>query len=825
MLDNKLALLIDHATGTGYVLQEDSIIIGRDPSCSICLGMSAVSRRHMMLARGGDGWYVRDLSSTNGVILNGYRLPVEQYFKLDTGANLEIPECVRFYFTEDVDELVRYGVIPPQAAEPENATALLPPEESVPAPVPQNEAPPLWTEPEKSAPAAEPQNEMPPLWTEPEKSAPAAEPQNEMPPLWTEPEESVPTPAPQDDTPLLREEPVESAPAPAPQDDTPLLREEPEESAPAPAPQDDTPLLWEEPEESAPAPAPQEETPPLWTEPVESASAPITQDNMPPLWTEPVESAPTPITQDNMPPLWTEPTESAAAPITQDNMPPLWTEPAESAPAVSKAAESSWQAPQQITPPSLPREQIRPAAPETPVQAQNAQYAASAAPTAPAEKKSGSKKLPRILAAAAILIVVLAGLYYAVIVRNSESRAAEKEIAAIGEVTLSSQADIAQARAAYENLSDSDKQKVKNLDTLEQSEAIYQTLVAQQTASDFDAAVRSVSQVTLDSGSLLEGLRTRYKLMDAAAKSFVTEEGRLSDLEAQYQQLQLKKQASDADQMISDIGEVTLSSESKLKSVRSAVDALPSEVRSLMSNLTLLKQKEARLAELKETKAFEELKALSSSGDPKDVITQAGSFLKTYSGSSYRTEAETICVNAYLALAKQYESKKAYESAKNTLEECKALGLSADNGKSEAALSKLMSTISKLRPANGKVISGNCRGGYCQLIVKSGDTDVYVKLQNVNDPSKTLVFYVRKNEQAKINIKNGTYTFKYATGDTWYGTEELFGENTVYSQADTTLSFSTSMDGRYIYYQTRTITLYKVAGGNMSTKTIGKNDF
>ncbi len=169
MLDNKLALLIDHATGTGYVLQEDSIIVGRDPSCSICLGMSAVSRRHLMLARGDDGWYVRDLSSTNGVMLNGYRLPAEQYFKLDTGAQLEIPECVRFYFTEDVEELVRYGVLPPEAAAPQPAPA------------------PLWTEPEKAVPAAEPQPEAPLTKSEPEQSAPAAEPQSDMPPLWSKP--------------------------------------------------------------------------------------------------------------------------------------------------------------------------------------------------------------------------------------------------------------------------------------------------------------------------------------------------------------------------------------------------------------------------------------------------------------------------------------------------------------------------------------------------------------------------------------------------------------------------------------------------------------
>ena len=751
----KPALLIDPATGTGYVLQEDSIIIGRDPSCSICLNDTPVSRRHAILARGEDGWYVRDLSSTNGVTLNGIRLPAEQYYKLETGSQLEIAESARFYFTEDVAELVRYGVLPPEAAAPQPAAEPI---------YQQPEMPPIRTEPEQVAPAAEPQPEMPPLWTEPEQAAPAAEPQPEAPPLWTEPERKTPaTPASSWKTPEQITPPSvpieQNRPAVPAEDRTGILPEQPAREAPA---ADSTDIL--------PPPAP--------------AAVSDSTNVLPP------QASPTPAYQQPAPGAVPQPAPAAAP-----QQPPR------------KTKNSSWQ-------------EVSFTAPEGPVY-----FVPTETKAPPAAKKRAPAGLIGACVAALLLLAAVAVFLIGGGLKSKEVRAVEKEIAAIGEVTLSSEGDIDRARALYESLPESDRAKVKNLERLEASEERYRILVAKKAAEDFDRAVDGIGPITLESGDKLKKLRKQYDAMDATARSFVTKETELSRAEEKYRVEQLEKRAADVDQKITDLGEITLKKEADLRSVRKEVDGLPAEVRAYMSKLDLLKEKESQLEKLKEQKAFGDLQALAAGKDPRKTVDEAMSFLKAYPQSSFRTQAESICVEAYLALAKQYESQKAYESAKKTLEECRDLKLSADEGRSDKALEKLSAAIEKLRPANGKVLSGNIKGGYCQLVVNNGSKDAYIKVQSIDDPKKSLTFFVRANETAKVNVKDGNYSFKYATGDTWYGTEELFGEDTQYSQADTTIHFKTTISGGYVHYQRQTITIYKVVGGNLSTTPIGKNDF
>src|SRR5688572_7726352 len=53
------------------VLLSAEHVVGRMPSCRLCLPESFVSLAHAMLRYNGNSWELRDLGSTNGTIING----------------------------------------------------------------------------------------------------------------------------------------------------------------------------------------------------------------------------------------------------------------------------------------------------------------------------------------------------------------------------------------------------------------------------------------------------------------------------------------------------------------------------------------------------------------------------------------------------------------------------------------------------------------------------------------------------------------------------------------------------------------------------------
>lgn len=96
-----------------------------------------------------------------------------------------------------------------------------------------------------------------------------------------------------------------------------------------------------------------------------------------------------------------------------------------------------------------------------------------------------------------------------------------------------------------------------------------------------------------------------------------------------------------------------------------------------------------------------------------------------------------------------------------------------------------------------------------------------VKLVNVftHDPAMTV--FVRSGSTVEVKVPIGTYEIRYAAGETWYGYDYLFGPDTSYSKADKTFTFEAigNQVGGF------SITLYKVAHGNLPTSPIGQTEF
>lgn len=60
-----------HEPGQKFRLDENTVTIGRSPDCELQLDLLNISRQHARIVYEGEEYYVEDLNSTNGTLLNG----------------------------------------------------------------------------------------------------------------------------------------------------------------------------------------------------------------------------------------------------------------------------------------------------------------------------------------------------------------------------------------------------------------------------------------------------------------------------------------------------------------------------------------------------------------------------------------------------------------------------------------------------------------------------------------------------------------------------------------------------------------------------------
>jgi len=108
-----------------------------------------------------------------------------------------------------------------------------------------------------------------------------------------------------------------------------------------------------------------------------------------------------------------------------------------------------------------------------------------------------------------------------------------------------------------------------------------------------------------------------------------------------------------------------------------------------------------------------------------------------------------------------------------------------------------------------------------KIITQDNDENYYIKLVNPYTDKTEIVIFLSGGETKEMNIPIGTYKIKRAAGKTWYGEKYLFGHNSTYVASDELLTFNIS--GSYV--EGHTLTLYKVADGNFSSKEISAEEF
>ena len=151
-------------SGQTFMLDQDSLTVGRDPHNDISISDPQISRQHARIVRRGDQMVIEDVGSTNGTYVNGMRLSGPH--TLASGDVIGLGDVVT----------LTYHGMSPSATEPLAGRATIPLERQ-----PRYEAPP-------APPAYEP------------APAPAYTPTPSVPPAYA----AAPTPAPEPAPPKKR---------------------------------------------------------------------------------------------------------------------------------------------------------------------------------------------------------------------------------------------------------------------------------------------------------------------------------------------------------------------------------------------------------------------------------------------------------------------------------------------------------------------------------------------------------------------------------------------------------------------------------------------
>lgn len=108
--DHAMLILLPESLGEvgqrRWMLDQDEVLIGRDPTATVHLPDRQVSRRHARIVRRDEAFYVEDLGSKNGTFVNGEPIPPHRPRRLADGDVLSIGLAYRLTFVD------REGTVP-----------------------------------------------------------------------------------------------------------------------------------------------------------------------------------------------------------------------------------------------------------------------------------------------------------------------------------------------------------------------------------------------------------------------------------------------------------------------------------------------------------------------------------------------------------------------------------------------------------------------------------------------------------------------------------------------------------------------------------------
>ena len=269
--------------------------------------------------------------------------------------------------------------------------------------------------------------------------------------------------------------------------------------------------------------------------------------------------------------------------------------------------------------------------------------------------------------------------------------AVKELIDAIGEVTLDSGDAIDAARAAYDELPEAKKALVDNYEKLTAAEEAYTAMVDAAAAKAVDDLIDAIGEVTLESGDAIKAARAAYDALTDTQKELVKNYEELTAAEEAYTNLVDAAAAKAVDDLIDAIGEVTADSGDAIKAARAAYDALTDTQKELVKNYEKLlaaeelyeelmasaaaiAQKAAEEAKQAQEEAEAAQKAAEEAAEAAKAAQEAAEAAAAKAGENNaaaeeaRKAAETAQAAAEAAQAKAEEAQKKAEEAKTGAE-------------------------------------------------------------------------------------------------------------------------------------------------------------
>jgi transcriptional regulator with PAS, ATPase and Fis domain len=108
-----------------FALGRDRTVIGREPPCKILLPVTAVSRVHAELTWERGNFFIRDLDSRNGVLVNGRRITRD---RLEAFDEVRVGDAIFKFVENDAENYARYridGSVQPGASRRAGESSLL----------------------------------------------------------------------------------------------------------------------------------------------------------------------------------------------------------------------------------------------------------------------------------------------------------------------------------------------------------------------------------------------------------------------------------------------------------------------------------------------------------------------------------------------------------------------------------------------------------------------------------------------------------------------------------------------------------------------------